>query len=244
MYIGSSFFWKTAAGHETLSLFPAPRENNRMNALKPRTGKPGRGARESNPLANENLYRSLFDQATEGILLLDGSGRIVDVNRSFAGMHGYQVDEVSRMNLQDLACSEDAQLLPGRIQCALGGKSLRLKMRHRHRNQSILTLDVTLNPLRFQHSIYVLAFYRCRTDPEAAEKPARSAAGSSCCEAQEPRTMHGIVPICAGCKSIRDDRGNWQQVEVYVRDHTEAQFSHGICPDCFQKLYGHLGDFT
>jgi DNA-binding response OmpR family regulator len=51
------------------------------------------------------------------------------------------------------------------------------------------------------------------------------------------KTLRGIVPICAGCKKIRDDRGYWNQVEVYVRDHTEAEFSHGICPDCVTKLY-------
>jgi DNA-binding response OmpR family regulator len=51
------------------------------------------------------------------------------------------------------------------------------------------------------------------------------------------KTLRGIVPICASCKNIRDDQGYWSQVEVYVRDHTEAQFSHGICPECLQKLY-------
>lgn len=51
------------------------------------------------------------------------------------------------------------------------------------------------------------------------------------------KTLRGIVPICASCKKIRDDRGYWNQVEVYVRDHTEAKFSHGICPECEQKLY-------
>jgi DNA-binding response OmpR family regulator len=51
------------------------------------------------------------------------------------------------------------------------------------------------------------------------------------------KTLRGIVPICARCKNIRDDQGYWNQVEVYVRDHTEAQFSHGICPDCMKQLY-------
>jgi YesN/AraC family two-component response regulator len=53
----------------------------------------------------------------------------------------------------------------------------------------------------------------------------------------EIRTLRGIIPICASCKKIRDDGGYWHQVEVYVRDHSEAQFSHGICPDCAEKLY-------
>jgi hypothetical protein len=51
------------------------------------------------------------------------------------------------------------------------------------------------------------------------------------------RTLRGLVPICASCKKIRDDKGYWQQVEVYVRDHSEAEFSHGICPECTRKLY-------
>jgi len=45
------------------------------------------------------------------------------------------------------------------------------------------------------------------------------------------------VPICASCKKIRDDRGYWEEVEAYVTRHTDAQFSHGICPECAQKIY-------
>ncbi len=51
------------------------------------------------------------------------------------------------------------------------------------------------------------------------------------------KTLSGLLPICANCKRIRDDEGYWQQVEVYIRDHSEADFSHGICPDCAAKLY-------
>jgi CheY-like chemotaxis protein len=54
------------------------------------------------------------------------------------------------------------------------------------------------------------------------------------------RTLRGLLPICASCKKIRDDQGYWQQVEVYVRDHTEAEFSHCLCPDCAKKLYPEL----
>ena len=57
---------------------------------------------------------------------------------------------------------------------------------------------------------------------------------------EEVKTLRGFVPICANCKKIRDDHGYWQQVEQYVQDHSEAQFSHSICPDCTKKLYGDL----
>lgn len=54
------------------------------------------------------------------------------------------------------------------------------------------------------------------------------------------KLLTGLLPICANCKRIRDDEGYWQQVEVYIRDHSEAEFSHGLCPDCITKLYPEL----
>jgi GAF domain-containing protein len=49
------------------------------------------------------------------------------------------------------------------------------------------------------------------------------------------KTLHGLLPICAWCKRIRDDKGYWSQVEAYLHEHTGADFTHGICPDCFEK---------
>lgn len=56
----------------------------------------------------------------------------------------------------------------------------------------------------------------------------------------EVKTLQGFIPICANCKNIRDDEGYWQQIEGYISDHSEAQFSHSICPDCAKKLYPEL----
>ncbi|NOY64701.1 MAG: response regulator, partial [Nitrospirae bacterium] len=54
---------------------------------------------------------------------------------------------------------------------------------------------------------------------------------------QRIKTLSGLIPICASCKKIRDDKGYWKQVEAYIQEHTEAEFSHGICPDCAKRLY-------
>lgn len=51
------------------------------------------------------------------------------------------------------------------------------------------------------------------------------------------KTLSGLLPICAECKNIRDDKGYWKQIESYIREHSEAEFSHSICPSCFKKLY-------
>ena len=54
----------------------------------------------------------------------------------------------------------------------------------------------------------------------------------------EIKSLKGMVPICSNCKKIRDDKGYWNKLEVYIQKHSEAEFSHGLCPDCSEKLYG------
>ena len=51
------------------------------------------------------------------------------------------------------------------------------------------------------------------------------------------KRLSGMLPICASCKNIRDDKGYWSEIETYISEHSEALFSHGICPECAQKLY-------
>jgi hypothetical protein len=55
---------------------------------------------------------------------------------------------------------------------------------------------------------------------------------------EENSLLKQFIPICANCKKVRDDKGYWNQVEKYIQDHSEASFSHSICPQCFAQLYG------
>jgi len=54
----------------------------------------------------------------------------------------------------------------------------------------------------------------------------------------EVKTLSGLLPICASCKKIRDDKGYWRQIESYIQRYSDAEFSHGMCPECTEKLYG------
>ena len=51
-------------------------------------------------------------------------------------------------------------------------------------------------------------------------------------------TLRGLLPICASCKKIRDDKGYWNQIDEYIQDHSDARFSHSMCPECADKYYG------
>jgi hypothetical protein len=55
--------------------------------------------------------------------------------------------------------------------------------------------------------------------------------------------LEGILPICASCKKIRDEKGDWHQMEAYIDERSEARFSHGICPECAEKLYPEFNSY-
>jgi len=60
----------------------------------------------------------------------------------------------------------------------------------------------------------------------------------------EIKTLKGFIPICASCKKIRDDEGYWDQLEAYISKHTDAVFSHGLCPECAEKYRAEIRDLS
>jgi hypothetical protein len=58
--------------------------------------------------------------------------------------------------------------------------------------------------------------------------------------ARKVKVLEGLLPTCANCKKIRNERNEWEQIELYIMKHSEASFTHGFCPECYQKLYGEV----
>ena len=83
--------------------------------------------------------------------------------------------------------------------------------------------------------LLVLAVVRDITERRRAEAAQVSLIAQLQNALKEVRTLRGLLPICGYCKSIRTDSGSWQKLESYVKDHSEADFSHGICPACYEK---------
>ena len=100
---------------------------------------------------------------------------------------------------------------------------------------------VTTAPFEYNGTSYVLLTLEDETARHRAER-AREALVAELQEAlAKIRTLRGLIPICAWCKKVRDDAGYWRKVEDYIRDHSEADFSHGICPQCFKDVYPDYG---
>jgi hypothetical protein len=97
--------------------------------------------------------------------------------------------------------------------------------------------------LATMNAVGVLMVWR-RTELEAGESASWTAAVEARLDAEralgELRTLYGIIPICAHCKRVRTEEGAWEGLERFVRDRTDAEFSHGICPNCLSQHYPDL----
>ena len=87
----------------------------------------------------------------------------------------------------------------------------------------------------------LIALYTIRNQRKAGTERERLIAELQDALAQV-KTLRGLIPICATCKKIRDDQGLWRQIESYIQEHSDADFSHGICPDCAAKILAELDE--
>ena len=150
---------------------------------------------------NEQRYRTLFSHAMDGILLLDARGNIVDVNASFARMHGYTVDELLQMNLSELDTPETLVLAAQRIARIMDGEALGFEVEHYHKDGHVLPLDVATSGIDIGGKLYVLAFHRDMTERKRAELDLRrsqqelrglSKAANEALEAERRRTAREL----------------------------------------------------
>ncbi len=150
---------------------------------------------------NERRYRTLFSKAMDGILLLDANGDVVDVNESFARMHGYSVDELLTLNLRDLDTPKTLALAPERMRRIFDGETLGFEVEHYHKDGHILPMDVASSVVDIDGRRYFLAFHRDITDRRRAEQEIRrsqeqlrglSKAANEALEAERRRTAREL----------------------------------------------------
>ncbi|MCG6879316.1 MAG: PAS domain-containing protein [Deltaproteobacteria bacterium] len=100
------------------------------------------------------------------------------------------------------------------------------------------TYDMVETPVKHANgSVNMLTLFRDITERRKARDVLKARNKELQTALKKVRQLSGLLPICASCKQIRDDAGYWHDVASYIRDHSEAEFSHSICPECLKKLY-------
>lgn len=110
------------------------------------------------------------------------------------------------------------------------GASLRLKIQPRFTETPVFAIGAALVLAGTAFAIFRLRLRRLNQRAKELQAAVTEAMSNI-------RILRGLFPICASCKKIRDDGGYWKQIDGYIRDHSEAEFSHSICPDCMERLY-------
>jgi len=120
--------------------------------------------------------------------------------------------------------------------------SLFLPFVNRHIDALFITLIISLILFPILYIIQYRPLFSIMNRLNHVEKKNKELIDELMSEIAKVRILQGLIPICSHCKKVRDDKGFWHQVEVYIRDHSEAEFSHGLCPDCAHELYPELQD--
>lgn len=190
-------------------------------------------------LESENRYRMLFERAGDAIFILETegekAGQIVAANQVAAEMHGYTVEELLALNITDLDAEDAVQEAPGRIRRILKGEWIRAEIMHRKEDGTIFPVEISAGLLELGDHKYVLAFDRDITERKMAEQEREKLIHELQDALAKIKTLSGLIPMCSWCRKIRDDSGYWEKLEKYIQEHSDASFTHGICPECLKK---------
>lgn len=168
---------------------------------------------------SEERYHSLSDAAFEGILLTK-KGVVVEANETLCNMLKYQPSELVDKKVIEFVPMEARQDIEDKIS---SGYEEPYETSFLRKDGSMFPAGVHAKAFSYKGQQVRVASIRDLTEMKKAE--------------EEIQDLKGIVPICMHCKGIRDDKGYWNKLEKYITDHSEAEFSHGICETCLEKYY-------
>ncbi len=194
---------------------------------------------------SEKKLRDITASLGEGVLVVNTLGRLVFMNPEAERLLGWTVSELGGKELHDMIhCrKEDGSSLPAEECPSL--KVMKTGERAVVDNDVFLRKDGTLLPVSYISApiieggtvtAAVIAF-RDITQRKQIEAEREMLIIDHMEALSKIKTLSGMLPICASCKRIRDDDGYWNQIESYIRDHSDAEFSHSICPECAQRIY-------
>ena len=118
----------------------------------------------------------------------------------------------------------------------LKGERITEEIAHRKKDGTAFPVEINAALLEVGDHRYILAFDRDITERKLAEQEREKLIVELRDALDKIKTLKGLLPMCAWCKKIRDDKGYWKRVEVYIKEHSDASFTHGICPECLKII--------
>lgn len=192
---------------------------------------------------SEGLYRLLFERIAEAITLFPFStngipGTFEKVNDMACHYFGYSREELLRLSPLDLQAPGN-EATSQEIFATLKSKGCNhLERVLLAKGNRPIPMEISVHLIEINGQTYGLSILRDISERKHMEAEREQLIMQLRRALQEVKRLEGILPTCAYCKRIRDDGGQWHQFELYIRDRSQAEFSHGICPDCKDIYFG------
>jgi PAS domain S-box-containing protein len=191
-------------------------------------------------MKDHNYYLGIINGLQEPILVIGKDFQVLDANEAAGQAYGRDVGDMVGLRCHDVThhfnrpCHEEGMLCPVR-EVFLSGNSVRVVHEHKRSDGRSAWEEVVATPLRDSRGEVesVVEEIHDLTDTLKNEEIVKQLQA-------EVQTLQGLLPICSHCKKIRDADGQWNSVEKYIRHHSKAEFTHGVCPECLKKNYDSL----
>lgn len=193
------------------------------------------------PLDVLGIVYDAIESTISAIIITDNRGVITYVNNSFLTIFDYKnKSEVLGMNAADIFQSNKITRFSDVKEIIQASNNDTGEFSVTRKNGETFFVEISFSDVTNSNGDVVgkMASLLDVTKRKTAEQE-KEALVQQLKEALEKiKTLRGLIPICASCKNIRDDKGFWHRVDSYIERYSEAQFSHGLCPECEEKLYG------
>jgi PAS domain S-box-containing protein len=195
---------------------------------------------------SEEKYRTILENIEEGYYEVDIAGNFTFFNDSTYRILGYPKEGLIGINDRQYTDQENAKRLFQAYnkvyRTGMPDKGYDYEIIRKDGTKRYIEVSIALQKDSSGKTIGFKGIVRDITERKWAEEEREKLIRDLQETLSKVKTLSGMLPICSSCKKIRDDKGYWKQIEVYIRDHSETEFTHSICPECFKKLYPDFDD--
>lgn len=194
--------------------------------------------------ANAHYLAAIVESSDDAIYGMKLDGTVASWNLAAERIYGYRAGEIIGRNISMLYPDERLDELIDTIERIKRGDHVgRAETKRLRKGGRAVPVSVTISPVKNSDGKICGASVIARdiTVRKHEEEERIKLIGELTDALKRVKTLNGLLPICASCKRIRDDHGYWQLVEAYISEHTEAVFTHGICPECFSAARSKIG---
>lgn len=189
---------------------------------------------------SKDYVDNIIGNMTEMLIVVDLEGKIRTVNKATLALLQYRGEEILGNSIETIFKLEDIPQNWIEFERLIEeGKLNNFETHFRTKDERRIPILLSSATIRGEsgHPLYFVCTARDITERKRAEEERERIIGELQIALSEVKQLSGLLPICASCKKVRDDKGYWTQIEEYISDHSEAMFSHSLCPDCMKKIY-------